>query len=153
MLTGHNVLKNAASLMRHTAGCTPDIYSQAWIDHPPSSKSADDMCRVYSGPETDSIVVANKEVLNSKFTLWKNIAKAIGSYRPSCYDNGNSLGPAYHMFAFGLINFYSSSLLTYPANFKEKRDQIAVGNNDPVYRALNDMQAEAFVRGFLQRIP
>lgn len=148
MLSGHNVLKNAASLMRNTGGCTPNIYNNAWVKHAPNAQTPEDICTFYSQRETDWIIKANRKVLNSKFTDWKNVARAIGSVRPSCYDNGNTLGPAYHLFALGVVHFYSSGLATYPANFYEKQAQIGVGNNDPVYKALNDLQADAITRGY-----
>lgn len=150
MLTGHNALKNVASLMRNTGGCSPDIFNNAWVKHAPNAQTAEDICTFYSQAENDWMIKANRIALNSKFSEWKSVAKSLANVRPTCYDNGNTLGPAYHLFAFGIVHFYSSGLLTYPANFKEKEAQIGVGNNDPVYRALNDLQADGLMKGFLR---
>jgi len=150
MLVGHNVLKNTASLIRNTGGCTPDIYSRGWVRHAPTGNSPKDLCDYYQGPAPTEEI---RKWLNSKFSRAKEVAKAIKVLRPNCYDNGNTLGPAYHLFAFGLVHYYSSGLATYPANFFEKQAQDEVGNeNDRVYKMLNDMQAEALVKGHINAV-
>jgi len=51
------------------------------------------------------------------------------------------------------VHYYSSGLATYPANFFEKQAQDEVGNeNDRVYKMLNDMQAEALVKGHINAV-
>jgi len=147
-LAGHNVLKNAAHLIRHTGPCTPDMQNGAWIPHAPNEKSATDLCNWYGKRFQDE---KHRVRLNQKFTIAKNIARAIENPRPSCYDNANGLGPSYHMFAFGLVHWYSGGFANPIANFYEKKAQEGVGNNDRVYRRLNDMQADALLKGH-QRI-
>lgn len=147
MFAGHNLLKNVAGLMRNTAGCTSDMHQKAWVKHSPNDQTAEDICKYYIARENeDASLKVHHEVLNSKYTIWKKIYTNIGSHRPACYDNGNTIGSVYHMFAFGIVDYYSSGSALEAANIFEKLSQLKVGNNDPVYRALNDMQARIFMR-------
>lgn len=145
MLAGHNVLKNAASLIRNTGPCSPDMFQQAWVKHVPNEKSADDICDWYGRRAWEQ---KSRKRLNEKFATAKNIARALENPRPACFDNGNALGPSYHMFGFALIHLYSSGYANPVANWWEKKAQVGVGNNDRVYRRLNDMQADALLRVF-----
>lgn len=119
------------------------MFHKAWVQHVPNERSTEDLCTRYGKGMPDEKLRLR---LNQKFGIAKAIAQAITNPRPACYDNGNGLGPSYHIFAFGLVHWYSQGFANPIANFKEKKAQEGVGNDDRVYRRLNDMMADALLR-------
>ncbi|HYO66427.1 MAG TPA: hypothetical protein VEU33_10120 [Archangium sp.] len=85
--------------------------------------------------------------------LVRNLPKAraitanLANPRPSCYDNSNWQGPHYHMFALGLVDYYSYATLTALAAHEEYKEQVkanAGGQVDWAYFDWNTSQAQAF---------
>lgn len=149
MLVGHNVLKNVASTIRNTNYCLDGSRSD-WSDITSlGSTLPERLCGFYfyGSSEWQRTFIRN---LPRARAITANLANP----RPSCYDNSNWQGPHYHMFALGLVDYYSYGTLTALAAHEEYKAQVkanAGGQVDWAYFDWNTSQAQAFDLARLDR--
>jgi len=168
LYAGHDLLKNAASLIRRTGPCMTQHVPDSWLRSRIERTSIDDFIYHPHGPTANPREDAreicenwyntfqadqeNRDFLRLKLAAYKAIARKLVNPRPACADNGNALGVYYHFFAMGLVDYYSQNLLGGPAASAESLAQLLSGNYDPIYATWNDSFAIAFSGMALQSV-
>jgi len=148
IIAGHNVLKNAANSVRNANPSCGAHGSAAWVTTGIGDTPEKRLCEYFSAVGTPQW---QRDALRKLPTSRKILAN-LAPLRPYCFDNGNVLGPHYHLFAMAVIDYYTNSTATTAAAMVEFAAQVAVQHKyDWPYLETNLAQANAFVEAQVLR--